>query len=127
MGAAPVIRVVTQREKADCAIVALSMYLGESYEDVLRAVTVCDRYMGERGLWVRTMKRVGAELGHRLMKRRAIDWESSYGVLLLPDHAAVLRNGLVIDGDGSVWDADTYLKNRDLAADDCELLVAAED
>ena len=127
MSAAPILRVVTCREMADCAIVALAMYLGHSYEDVLRAVTVSDRHQGKRGLWSRTIVRIAARLGHQLKRKHAIDWESDYGILRLPDHAVVLRNGLVFETDGTVWDVDAYLAHRDLKVDEVELMVADGD
>lgn len=119
-------RVVTYREQSDCGIVALSMYLGASYEDVLRVVTVSDRHQGKQGLWSRTMIRIAARLGHRLRRKASVDWENDYGVLRLPDHAAVLRNGLVIDGDGTLWEADAYIANRKVMADECEIFVCEE-
>lgn len=127
MSAAAILRVEKQRETSDCAVAALSMYLGVTYEDVLRAVTVGDRYQGKQGLWRRTIVRIAARLGHTLRVRRKFDLDSEYGILRLPDHAAVLRNGLVIDGDGTIWDADAYLANRNVDQDDCELLVTGED
>lgn len=123
---AAVLRVMTQREPCDCAIAALAMYLGESYEDVLRVATTNDRHQGKKGLWRRTMLRMAARLGHTLRVTQAIDWEEDYGVLRLPAHAVVLRNGLVID-DGNIWDVDAYLANQNVERRDCELLRDAED
>jgi hypothetical protein len=127
MSAAPVLRVVTAREHSDCAIVALAMYLGASYEDVLRAVTLSEKHHGKRGLWSTGIIRAAKALGHTLKRRRYVDLDNDYGILRLPEHAAVLRNGLVIDCDGTVWDADAYLSNRHLRQDECELLIAIED
>lgn len=124
---ATVLKVVTCREPNDCAIVALSMYLGVSYEDVLRAVTVSDSLQGRQGLWTRTMIRIAKRLGHPLKLRKSVDLESDYGILRLPEHAAVLRNGLVIDGDGTIWDADAFLAQWHVDARDCQLLVTRED
>lgn len=123
MSASAVTRIVIHREESDCGVVALAMLLGVSYEDVLRAVTVSDRHQGKKGLWTRTMIRIAKRLGHTLKARSAIDWDSDYGILRLPEHAALLRNGLVFDGDGTVWDAETYLANRSIETSDCELLV----
>lgn len=126
MPAAPVIRIEKCRETSDCAVVAISMYLGESYEDVLRAVTVTDRRQGREGLWLRTIQRIAVQLGHKIKVKRSIDWDESYGILRLPEHAVVLRNGLIFDGDGTVWDAEAYLSHNHLNPDDCVLLVAEE-
>lgn len=127
MSAAQVIRVELQREQADCAISALAMYLGLSYEDVLRAVAVVDRDQGRTGLWTRTLQRIAAALGERLVIRKAIDWEDSYGIVRFPNHAAVLKNGLIINTDGTVWEADAFLAAGKYRARDCVLLVAVED
>jgi ABC-type bacteriocin/lantibiotic exporter with double-glycine peptidase domain len=118
----PVLRVLTQREDSDCAIVALAMYLGHSYEDVLRAVTRIDRHAGKRGLWTTAMQRAGTKLGVTLRRRQAVDWDEDYGILLLPNHATVLRNGLVIDN-GLVWDVEDFLRDRSVETFDCALLV----
>lgn len=124
MSAAAVVRVVTQREANDCGLVALAMYLGASYEDVLRIAAVSDSTQARSGLWGRTMVTIAQRLGHKLKRRKRIDLESDYGILRLPDHCAVLRNGLVIDTDGSIWEAETYLSHRKLDLGECELLVS---
>lgn len=126
MSAAHVIEMVIQREPNDCALVALSMYLGVSYENVLRKVTVTDRRQGRDGLWSRTMIRIAKELGHTLKRRMKFDLENDYGILRLPDHAAVLRNGLVIEGNGTIWDAEAYLIYKRVGIGDCSLLVCVE-
>jgi hypothetical protein len=124
MSAASVIKVVTQREANDCGIVALSMYLGVTYEDVLRVAAVRDSSQAKGGLWATTMIAIARTLGHRLKRRKRIDWKADYGILRLPEHCAVLRNGLVIDCDGTIWDAEAYLKDRRLRMMDCLLLTA---
>ncbi len=124
MSAAPVLKVITCREDADCAIVALAMYLGETYEDVLRVVALTEKHQGRRGMWRTHIIKAAKLLGHTLKTRRRIDLESDYAILRLPDHAVILRNGLVIDGDGTVWDADEYLTARKVRLADCEAMVA---
>ena len=121
MGAA-VTLVLHQQEDMDCGVCALAMYLGIPYPDVLRAVTVSDRHQGKQGLWTATIQRVAKRLGHPLRKVKRVDWEQGYGILLLPAHASILRNGLVIDN-GCVWDADAYLAHWCLEPTDCELLT----
>lgn len=122
---AAVNKLVAMREDNDCAIVALSAYLGVTYEDVLRAVTITDRKQGKHGLWTRTLIRIAARLGFELRKR-AVDLEQGYGLLRLPDHAVVLRNGLVFDGP-SVWEADEYLTARGFEVSECDFLEAVAD
>lgn len=123
MSAAPILKVVRQREERDCAVAALAMYLGATYEDVLRAVTVTDRLQGRTGLWSKTIVRIAKRLGHQLRVRNTFDWESDFGILRLPEHAAILRNGLVIDTNGTIWDADAYLSHKNLEPTDCQLMV----
>lgn len=126
MPAASVMRITFTREASDCAIAALSSYLGESYEDVLRVVTLTDRQQGRNGLWTRTLQRVAKRLGHVLKVRRGFDLEEAYGILRLPHHAVVLRNGLIFDGDGTVWPADAYLAHVKFQLTDCDLLVSED-
>ena len=126
VSAAAVTRIVINREPNDCGIVALAMLLGLSYEDVLRATTLSDRHQGRKGLWTRTMQRIAKRLGHTLRVRSTVDWDGDYGLLRLPEHAAILRNGLIIDVDGTIWDVETYMTNRKVEPMDCELLVCEE-
>lgn len=126
MPSAPVIRVVLQREQSDCGIAALAAYLDISYEDVLRAVTVTDRMQGRHGLWSRTLQRVAKRLGHRLVIKRTFDLEEDRGILRLPEHAAILWAGLVINTDGTIWDADAFLNHWAVDATDCHLLVSED-
>lgn len=116
-------RVILQREDRDCAVCALAMYLGHSYEDVLRVVATTDRSAGKHGLWTATIKRAADKLGHRLRVRKRFDWDEDYGILLMPDHATVLRNGLVIDN-GLIWEHEAFLLDRHVEPFDCELLEA---
>jgi len=113
------------RGEGDCGIVALASYLGCAYTDVLRATTLVDRNMGKRGLWRRTMVRIAGVLGHSLKIRRRFDLAEDYGVLVTPNHAVVLRSGLVLDR-LAVWDAEDYLRAEKLCVTDCQLLVAEE-
>ena len=120
--AAAILRVLTQQEASDCGVVALAMYLGLEYTDVLRAVTIADRRQGKLGLWTKTMQRVAARLGHPLRMRKQIDVEADYGILRLPEHCVVLRNGLAFDN-GLVWDLDAYLSDQGVTLHDCQILV----
>ena len=126
VSAAPVIRMVISREVSDCGLVALSMYTGVSYEDVLRATTLTDRKHGKDGLWTKTMQRIAKRLGHPLKLRTRIDWESDYGILRLPEHCVVLRNGLAIEVDGTIWDAEDCLASWHVDQRDCQILMAGD-
>ena len=108
-------------ETGDCAMVALSVYLGVPYTDVLRVVASADRHQGRRGLWRRTMIRVAATLGHTLRKRRIRD--DSYGILVTHDHAAVVRGGLVLDR-LTVWTRADWLADQRVELGQCDYLEA---
>ena len=101
---------VRAREKADCAIVALAMYLGQTYEDVLRATAEVDRkYKGKEGLWETEIKRVAKALGYSLKKKSRVNLDEDHGILCMPNHVTVLKNGLIFDSDGAIWEAEDYL------------------
>jgi hypothetical protein len=122
VSAAVVNRLHPGHEPNDCAMCALACYLGRDYTDVLRAATLTDRRArGRKGLWTRTIVRVGKALGVTLRKRR-VDPEDGYALILAPDHAAVLRAGLVIDRD-MIWPLDAWMADRKITLDECEFLT----
>lgn len=132
----PVVQIQVQRAEGDCAIVALSMYLGVGYEDVLAsAVAVTGRRAHRSGLFTRDIKQVAKRLGTTLTLRRTFDMETACGVLALrkttkgekaqEEHAVLLRAGLVFDTDGTVWEPETYLEHHKYRV--LSLLVADED
>lgn len=112
-------------EKGDCGMVALKVYLGIPYTSALRAATLLDSEQGRNGLWTRTMQRIAHEHGTRLVQRRRFDWDEDYGLIVAPRHAAVLRNGLVLDR-MTVWEWPAWLAEQGAEAEDCLLLVAKE-
>lgn len=101
------------REPNDCAICVLAMYLGVTYEDVLREVAVRDRpYQGRQGLRLRDIERIARALGTPLRRLRKYDIANAYGILSLPMHVVLLRGGLIIDpepGGASLWEIEDYL------------------
>jgi hypothetical protein len=125
VSAAPVNRLHAGQEPNDCAVCSLACYLGVSYTEVIRAVTLADRRaMGRDGLWRKTMVRVAARLGVKLLKRRPHP-EDGYGIICAPAHAAVLREGFVLDRD-TVWPLDAWLLDQRVTLDECDLLVAVD-
>jgi hypothetical protein len=101
---AAVTRVLTNREENDCAVVAMAMFSGHSYEDVLREVVICDpKHRGRIGLTDYQTRRVMRALGAPVRHRRAVDYDEDFGLLRLHDHMALLRNGLIIEN-GAIWD-----------------------
>lgn len=111
----PVVKLQTQRAPGDCGVCALAMLLGVSYEDVLGAAvkTTARSRVHHTGMFTRDMKRTAKKLGVQLSLRRAIDLEHDEGVLSLEGasdaHAVLLKAGLIFDGDGCVWEPETYM------------------
>jgi len=123
------IKLVVGREPNDCAVCALAMYLGVSYEDVLREVAVRDRpWQGRQGLKLKEIERVARALGTPLRRHRKYDLGTAYGLLSLPKHLVLVRGGFVIDaepGGASFWEVEDYLHTY--AVRPGMLLVARED
>ncbi len=112
----PVVKLQVWRSSGDCAICALSMLLGVPYEDVLGVAvkTTGGSRVHHAGMLTRDMKRTAKKLGVTLTLRRAVDLEHDEGVLSLyskkhGSHAALLKAGLIFEGDGTVWEPETYL------------------
>jgi hypothetical protein len=119
---APVNRIESRRQSADCATWALGTYLGIPYETVHLKVLELDRSKGKRGLHIATIRRVAAALLRPLVKRPASRvTDESYGILSVYDktegHVVVLRNGLVFDTDATVHDLDAWLAVRQFTVD----------
>lgn len=112
MPAAIATRIVPGREANDCAIAVLAMYLGVSYEDVLRQVAVLDRpYQGRQGLLLHEVVRIARSLGTVIRRQRKFDILTAYGMLSLPHHIVLLRAGVVVDpeqGGATLWEVDDY-------------------
>lgn len=106
----PIIKVVLQRGKYDCAVAALAMLTGQTYEEILLAVGQEQPKVLTKGLWITEIMRIAKAAGIVTKCRKTFDLDTDYGLLCLYDHVVVLKNGLVIDPtDGSVWEADVYL------------------
>lgn len=116
-------KMIVGREASDCAIVALAMYLDKSYEDVLRAASEVDRkHKGKYGLYENEIKKIAQSLGVVLKRKKVVDFEDDYGILNMPDHVAVLRNGLVIDTNGTIWDVNDYREYQKSLDEDFEFM-----
>lgn len=111
----PIVQIQVQRAPGDCAIAALSMYLGVPYEDVLGAAVqqTKRRRVHHVGMYTRDIKATAKRLGVRLHLRRAVDLEVDEGVLAVQDdvqeHAVLLKAGLIFDGDGLVWEPSVFM------------------
>lgn len=114
---APILRIEMQRTEMDCGIATLAMLSGHTYEEVLVAAANLGMDPLQSGMtWVQ-MKRVARRLGFssKIQRKRAIDIENDIGILCVSspkwkaDHVVVLREGLIIDTDCSLWDPVTFL------------------
>jgi hypothetical protein len=121
--------IVPGREPNDCAICVLAMYLGRSYEDVLREVAVRDRpWQGRLGLRLMEIEQIARALGTTLKRHRKYDLSSAYGMLSLPSHLVLTRSGMVVDpepGGATLWEVDDFLHAYDVRPG--VLLVAQEE
>jgi Fe2+ or Zn2+ uptake regulation protein len=122
---APLAKVVTSRERDDCAICAIGTLTRATYEDVLRAVTLVDPiHAGKRGLKLAQVRKVLDLLGYRARIKRTFDVETATGLLwvALPrdpraDHLAAIINGQVAEVDGTIWNVKAFLAHRQGRAD----------
>lgn len=121
-----------ETERADCAIIALGVYLGVPYTDVIRVAARVVEDGGRHGLTRRTMRRIASLFDAPLRVRKRFDPDDSYGIVWAakpklsdPDHCAVLRAGLVLDR-LTVWEWTDWLADQRVTAAECVLLVVKE-
>lgn len=91
-------------EPHDCALRALSAYLGVAYTDIIRIAARVVEDGGKHGLMDATIKHIAKLCGTPLREIRAeFDPDDAYGIVIVDwrglntGHAAVLREGLVLD------------------------------
>lgn len=104
----PYVVVIEQRSLEDCAIAALAMLLGRTYEDVLDVAARVVQRPHRRGMWLTDLIAVAGELGVSLVRKRRADLDEDIGILSVETnrgpHVVVLRAGVVIDpSDHAVW------------------------
>lgn len=116
MDSTPVVRIVQQQSTGDCVIATLAMYFGLKYEDVL-AVAVLqlqNKRVHKVGMYDCEILAIAEQLKQPLAKRRKFDIDTACGIMVLNRkkvpraHVVFLKNGLVFDTDGTVWEPDTY-------------------
>jgi hypothetical protein len=119
------LRIVPQRDgQTDCAIAALASYLCITYEAALLAVgRVSKRDPLSAGTHHTELLKAARRLGYhlRVVPWDRVDQDDATGILHVhgrfieekyEDHLVIFRRGDVIDcRDGTVWDADVYLKH----------------
>ncbi len=112
----PVFQVIRQRTEEDCAIAAVAMLTGRSYEDVLVAASALDTKAHRRGLYTTQIKRLSKALGTPLRRVVAAEvLDDAEGLLEIKrrgaaqsDHVVFFSHGLIFDGDGTVHEPDAY-------------------
>ena len=109
----PFLQVVIQRHTNDCSVACLAMLLGKSYEDALMAFNY--NVMRE-GATIRQVKAAALYLGTKLVwSRRLGDLDTETGILCVRslrwghDHLVVLKDGMIVDTDATVWDQDIFM------------------
>lgn len=114
---APILRVVLQRHAMDCGVACLAMICGVSYENALVAVAQDTPNVCVSGMWTKQIKAAAKRLGFKLREKRRPDLEQDTGILNLScgswpgDHVVVLREGLLIETDGTLWEPDVFLRH----------------
>lgn len=113
----PILRVVLQRHEADCAVAVLAMVLGVTYEDALVAVAAEAPQVLHEGTPIAAFKRAARRLGARVSVSGTYDLDASAGVLAVNadswpmTHLVVLRDGMIVETDGLLWDADVFFRH----------------
>lgn len=123
---ADVIRLDPCPDADACGLIALARYIPADYSDVVRAATLTDRQLGKRGLWPKTIIRIAACFGCALVKRKRVDLHEDYGLLLVPGHVTLLRNGLIFEPEATVWDVADYLASEGWTERDVEGILVVK-
>lgn len=123
----PIIRVIPQRYDGDCSVACLAMLLGVPYENALVAAAQVAPNVCMTGMWIKHLEAAALLLGYKLRRRRRFDIETDTGILVVGypkrlKHVVVLREGLVIETDGCIWESELYMKQHQATAG--PLLVA---
>ena len=111
----PFLSVVPQRTAMDCAVACLAMICGVSYEQAL----VASGSVLDKGMATRKIQATARKLGRPLKFCRTVDLETDTGLLAVRstkwrhDHLVVLKEGLIVDTDASLWDVDVFLSAYD--------------
>lgn len=107
----PFLSVIPQRHTMDCAVACLAMLVGATYEAVLLAFGA----ELHNGTDTKRIKAAARHLGFKLRWTRRIDLETDTGLLAVRstawkhDHLVVLKEGLIVDTDMTIWETDVFL------------------
>lgn len=109
----PLVVIPRKQEHADCAVVALTQWLGLPYTQVAAAVATVRPLALADGMYQSEILRVARIFGRHLKVRRRFSVEDRPSGLLMLEmggghHAVVLFEGVIIS-DGKVWNYDAFL------------------
>lgn len=108
----PKVVVPRKQEDADCAVVALALWLNLPYSQVAAAVATVRPLALAKGMYQTEIQKVAKIFGSTLkVRRRLKDGQSGLLMLAMEDehHAVVLFEGVIIS-DGKVWNFDAFIK-----------------
>lgn len=113
----PLVSMVPQRHRADCAAAVTSMFLGISYEEALLALHQESPELIRKGVWFTELQRAAAGMGIPLKLKRKWDADFDDGIAHIKfkwggNHVVLLRAGLFFDTNFEVWHPSDYLKAR---------------
>lgn len=110
---APYLQVCIQRHPMDCAVATLAMLTGKSYEEVLMCFS---HNVMVQGASIQQIQHATRKLGLRLRWcRKTVDLETDTGILVVhgakwkADHLVILKEGLIVDTDATIWEPDVFL------------------
>jgi hypothetical protein len=109
----PLVVIPRRQEHADCAVVALYMWLGVPYTQVAAAVATVRPLALADGMYQSEIQKVARIFGRTLKVRRKFsidDRPSGLLVLAMEDghHVVLLFEGVIVS-DGKVWNYDAFL------------------
>lgn len=112
---APILKIELQHTAMDCAIAVLAMLLGSAYVEVLMiAAHVAPKVLTD-GMSTREIRAIAKRMGFSAKRQRHIDLLNDTGALTVEndkwpaDHLVVLREGLIVETDGTLWDTDMFM------------------
>lgn len=110
---APLVIIPRRQEHADCAVVALCMWLGLPYTQVAAAVAVIRPTALLDGMYQTEIQKVARVFDRVLKVRRKFNVEDRPSGLLMLDmgdghHAVLLFEGCIVS-DGKVWNYDAFM------------------
>lgn len=113
----PLVSMVPQRHRADCAAAITAMFLRISYEEALLALSQESPELIRKGVWFTELQRAAKAMGVPLKLKRRWNADLDDGIAHIRfkwggNHVVLLRAGLFFDTNFEVWHPADYLKAR---------------